>query len=111
MKNEIKPTKFFKRQCKKLEKKYRSLPNEIDELEKILLKQPKTGTLLGNNAYKIRLASKDKNKGKSGGFRVITYLITKVENIYEINLMAIYDKGDTETIRTDEINKLIKNKF
>ncbi len=34
---------------------------------------PTSGTSLGHNLYKIRLAIASKGKGKSGGARVITF--------------------------------------
>jgi hypothetical protein len=40
-----------------------------------LICNPKLGQSLGSNLYKIRLSASDKGKGKSGGFRLITYLI------------------------------------
>jgi hypothetical protein len=33
---------------------------------------------LGNNAFKVRLAIKSKGKSKSGGARVIMYLLQKI---------------------------------
>ena len=42
----------------------------FDELEN----KPDMGTPLGNDIYKIRLAITSKNKGKSGGARVMTYV-------------------------------------
>jgi len=50
-----------------LSKKFPSLYNELSEREDLLIKNPKTGTNLGAGVYKIRLASKSKNTGKSGG--------------------------------------------
>ncbi|MDX1919215.1 MAG: hypothetical protein SFU25_00605 [Candidatus Caenarcaniphilales bacterium] len=47
----------------------------FNDLEKV----PNLGTFLGNNCYKIRLSIKSKSKGKSGGARVITHLIAKVD--------------------------------
>ncbi len=70
--NLIKNTKSFKRSAKHLLKKYRSLLDELEQLRNELLENPYLGTHLGDNIYKIRLASASKGKGKSGGFRVIT---------------------------------------
>jgi hypothetical protein len=59
---------------------------------------------LGNNCYKIRLAIKSKAKGKSGGTRVITFLRTKTERIY---LIDIYDKSEQTSITDKELQALI----
>jgi hypothetical protein len=60
-----------------------------------LTNKPETGTLLGNNTYKIRLAIKSKGKGKSGGGRIITYMLTEDREIY---FLTIYDKSELDSI-------------
>jgi len=88
MNYKVVPTPRFKRQAKKLLKKYSSLHAELQAFEQDLMTNPSQGQSLGQNAYKIRVAVKSKGKGKSGGLRVITYLITEEEEIY---LLTIYD--------------------
>jgi mRNA-degrading endonuclease RelE of RelBE toxin-antitoxin system len=46
----------FRKEAKKLIKKYPSLKNELAELGQQLSADPTAGTPLGNNCYKIRLA-------------------------------------------------------
>jgi mRNA-degrading endonuclease RelE of RelBE toxin-antitoxin system len=70
----IEITDNFKKEAKKLIKKYASLKNEIAELGIELAKNPTLGTPLGNDVYKIRLAIASKNKGKSGGARVLSFV-------------------------------------
>jgi mRNA-degrading endonuclease RelE of RelBE toxin-antitoxin system len=55
-------TPEFEKQLKKLSKKYKSLPKDLAELVKQLEENPETGTPLGNNCYKIRLAIASKQK-------------------------------------------------
>ncbi len=98
MANKVFYTSIFEKYYKKYSKKYRTLKDEILVLEQQLLKQPTLGTELGGGLYKIRLASKSKNTGKSGGFRVITYLVTEENNEKIINLLIIYDKSDISNI-------------
>ena len=71
------PTDEFLKHTKKLVKKFPSLKSELQKLTSSLAEEPMQGTPLGNHRYKIRLAVKSKGKGKSGGMRVITYLITE----------------------------------
>jgi mRNA-degrading endonuclease RelE of RelBE toxin-antitoxin system len=77
----------FKRDAKKLLKKYVSLKNELAQLQTDLEANPRMGTLIQENTYKIRLAVKSKGKGKSGGMRIITHVveleILVTENIIE----------------------------
>ena len=117
MKTKVSITKSFKKQAKKLLKKYASLRIELMELESILLNNPYHGTKINENIYKIRIAVKSKGKGKSGGLRAITDLETEIIFITEslsnseitVNLIAIYDKSETENITSKEITELIKN--
>ena len=98
-------TAHFDKEIKRLAKKYKSLKVEYQQLIDTLEKQPDTGTPLGNNLYKIRLAIVSKGKGKSGGARIITYLKTKEGNIY---LLSIYDKGERDNISDNEIKNILE---
>lgn len=70
----IELTENFKKEAKRLIKKYASLRTEILELGKELAENPTTGIPLSNDVYKIRLGVASKNKGKAGGARVITFV-------------------------------------
>ena len=60
----------FKKEARKLVKKYPSLKAELADLFSELEVNPTLGTPPGNDIYKIRMAISSKNKGKSGGARV-----------------------------------------
>ena len=96
------PSEKFKKEAKRLIKKFPSLKQELSDLGKLLSVNPESGTALGNGTYKIRVAVKSKGKGKSGGARVITYVISENEEIY---LLTIYDKSEFDSID----DKIIKN--
>lgn len=92
-------------------KKYLSLKDELIELKNTLLATPKTGTPLGNNTFKIRVAIKSKGKGKSGGARVISHVETEIIGMGENNnvtLLTIYDKSEIDSPTKEEIQTLIK---
>jgi mRNA-degrading endonuclease RelE of RelBE toxin-antitoxin system len=100
------PSDKFKREAKRLIKKFPSLRNELSNLNTLLEKDPEAGTALGNETYKIRLAIKSKGKGKSGGARVITYVVTEHNEIY---LLTIYDKSEFDNIDDKTIKTIIKS--
>jgi hypothetical protein len=108
MANSVKYTSVFERYYKRYAKKFHSLKDEMLILEKQLIENPKLGTDLGDGLFKIRLSVKSKNKGKSGGLRVITYLITEKENGVEINLVMIYDKSEITDIPKKELLQIVK---
>lgn len=98
----VRPT--FQKQAKRLARRYKSFPNDLQKLIDELKENAALGTSLGGNVYKIRLAIASKNKGKSGGARVISYAYQTAETIY---LLSIYDKADTENITDSELKNLI----
>ncbi len=114
METEVRITKSFKRQAKKLLKKYPPLSNELYNLQIQLKENPE----LGSNSFKIRLKVKSKGKGKSGGLRTITYVEKEIiaiteqdkQNLTIVNLISIYDKSETASISDKEIKSLIENK-
>lgn len=111
MPNKVYTTPIFETKFKRLSKKFASIGEELEALEDDLKKNPKLGTQISGNIYKVRLASSDKGKGKSGGFRIITYLIEEDHSSTEIFLVTIYDKSEESTIKKPELVKLIKSIF
>lgn len=103
---DIIPTPDFKKLFKRLAKKYPSLKNDLQELIGTLKEKPDSGTALGHGIYKIRMAISSKGKGKSGGARVITFLVTDDQEVY---LVHIYDKSQLDNLTKDQIIELLKN--
>ncbi|MDR2626750.1 MAG: type II toxin-antitoxin system RelE/ParE family toxin [Dysgonamonadaceae bacterium] len=106
MNYEITATVDFERNLKRLSKKYFSLSDDYENFLKELLKNPKIGDDLGDNTRKVRMAIASKNKGKSGGARVITYNFWVNEANSKIYLLTIYDKGEQSSISKKEIREL-----
>ena len=88
------------------------MPNDFATFEQDLIENYNLGVDLGSNFRKVRLAIKTKNKGKSGGGRVITYsILVNVDNA-KIVLVIIYDKGEEQSISDSRIKQIIsKFKF
>jgi len=101
----IKPVAGFKRDFKKLEKKYKKIEDDVRKVILELKENPKAGTALQHNCYKIRMANSSTSTGKSGGFRVIYYFIDVQNNLY---LMNIYSKTKKENISENELLELLK---
>ena len=87
-------------------KKYPSLKAELLQLSEQIAENPGMGIALGKNCFKIRLAIKSKGKGKSGGARVITYVIA---NDQEVALLSIYDKSTKNDLEPGEIDLLLSD--
>lgn len=102
----IELTANFKKEAKRLSKKYPSFKSELSELINQLEVNPTLGTPLGNDIYKIRLAIASKNKGKSGGARVLTFVkITQTT----VLLFSVYSKSEVDNLSDKSIKELIKN--
>lgn len=95
------PVDKFKREAKRLVKKYPSLKIELAEIAESLSEEPTLGTPLGNETYKIRVSIQSKGKGKSGGARIITYEVTPQKEIYSLTIFGKteFDSIDDKTLR------------
>ncbi len=99
-------TPNFNKRYKKYQKKYQSIDADlklfIDNLGNT------TPIDLGGGIYKYRLLVKSKNKGKSGGFRIITFELLVTESEKDVTLITIYDKTEVATISKSKINEILK---
>lgn len=81
-----------------------------------MIENPKTGTPLGLDTYKIRLKITSKRRGKSGGARIISLVestIIAVEHKTKdaqttVSLITIYDKSEVPNITDKEPKDLIR---
>lgn len=100
----------FERRAKILAKKYKSFIKDYDEFLNSLAKYPFQGTSLGMGVYKTRMAIASKGKGKSGGARVLTYNINKLDDDgIVITLLSIFDKGEMENVSDSYIKSIVKD--
>lgn len=91
-------TNYFKKQIKKLESK---LPHIRDDLfEKLDSFVPTNEIHIGKSIYKIRIKSRDLNKGKSGGLRSYIYAYRKKDLLVPL---CIYFKSAQESINKKEL--------
>lgn len=95
----------FVKRLKDLSKKYSSFKNDFSGLLKELEENPESGTSLGRGCYKVRLAIKSKNRGKSGGARIITCVKIEAHIIY---FLTIYDKAYQDSLADSELKILLK---
>lgn len=97
----------YKKELKKLGKKYYSIEEDIEPLiEKLETGETPGDKISGNkySVYKIRVKNSNINKGQSGGYRVIYYTVTPDA----VLLTAIYSKSVQENISNEEIETRIE---
>lgn len=102
-------TEEFLRQAKRLAKRYRSLADDIDDLQHELMENPEIGDSLGGGKRKIRLGVRSKGGGKRGGLRVITLNVLVETTDTCVNLLTIYDKKEIQNVSEQYINQIIRN--
>lgn len=103
---DIRTTPVFEKQLKKMAKKHADLKQIITILRDSLRENPKIGALLGKDCFKIRVAIASKNRGESGGVRVITHVRVIGEKVF---LLSIYDKSEQEAVADIVLDEWIKN--
>lgn len=108
MKYNIIATPLFQKNIKRLAKRYLSLRKDYDVFLSELKANPQMGIDLGGGLHKIRMRIADKNKGKSGGARVITFNVIVATEESHLYLVCIYDKSERENMTTDEIRSILK---
>jgi hypothetical protein len=113
MKNDFTELEFFttlsfEKSYKRLKKKYLSLTDDLKKFKLSFSENPQLGVDLGDGFRKVRIAIQSKNKGKSGGGRIITYdmCLSQIENT--VILVDIYDKGEKETVTENEYTAILK---
>ena len=95
---------LFQKAVKKLAKSYKNIDFDIDNFLDSISSKNDLGIELKSNIFKVRIKNSDKNRGKSGGYRLISYLIIS-DN--ELHLLYIYDKSKLVNLTEKEIDSII----
>ncbi|MEW8025990.1 MAG: type II toxin-antitoxin system RelE/ParE family toxin [Candidatus Thiodiazotropha sp.] len=96
----------FKRQLKRLNRKYRRIRSDVEPLITQLEAGETPGDQIqgtGYTVYKVRVKNSDAQRGKSGGYRVIYYLATQDS----VLLVSIYSKTEQSDIDDAEVARII----
>ena len=102
-------TTLFKKEAKRLKKRYPKILIDLENLNETLETDPFTGNKsLGKNCFKIRMNITDKKAGKQGGARVIVNVEVKDETVY---LLSIYDKSEKSSISDELLDYYLANKL
>ncbi|MDD2906211.1 MAG: hypothetical protein PHW94_00260 [Sulfurimonas sp.] len=104
MKFQVVEKLLYQKAYKKLSKQYRQIDDDIDNFLNSISSKEDLGIELKSNIFKTRIKNSDKNKGKSAGYRLISY-IALIDN--ELHLLYIYDKSKLENLTEKEIDNLV----
>ena len=105
---EIRFTNDFQNQFKFLKKRYRKIKADIQST----LGDLESGKTPGDQfsgidliVMKVRIKNSDIQKGKSGGYRLIYWIVSPKLLV----LLDIYSKSDQENITLNEVRQIIEN--
>ena len=101
-------TPAFKRNLRRLSKKYRSVRSDIEPVVEQLIAYETPGDQVpgtGYAIYKVRVQNSDARKGKRGGYRVIYYLTT----VDKVLLLTIYSKSEQGDVSIDKIKEIVES--
>ena len=99
----------FLKDAKRLAKRYPSFKKDYVSFLDQLTKNPLLGVSLGKGVRKLRLAITSKGKGKSGGARVLTFVVDlKSDDSYEVTLLTMYDKEEIDNVSDTYIKYLLE---
>ncbi len=101
-------SEHFAKELKRLSKKYKNIKKDCKVFVDSINDEGSLGVDMGGGLYKARIANSDKNRGKSAGYRLVSY-IKVVES--EIWLVHIYDKSELENITENKLDEIIKKLF
>ena len=96
----------FKRQLKRLARKYRRIRTDLQPLINQLQIGETPGDQIqgvGYTVYKVRVRNTDAQRGTSGGYRVIYYIAERDD----ILLVTVYSKTEQDDIDAGEIIRII----
>ncbi|MGM9479057.1 type II toxin-antitoxin system RelE/ParE family toxin [Pedobacter sp. GSP4] len=102
----VKTVPNFEKEAKKIAKKHRGIKSDLLKFIKDLEINPTLGIHLGQNIYKHRLSISGTNKGKSGGARIITYVVVIDETVY---LTEIYLKSEHSSVNIEDVIQHLKD--
>lgn len=108
---QIKYTASFKRDLKKLSKKYpqikKDLSSLLDQFEEGIFEGDELQDFPGT-VYKVRVGSTDQRRGKLGGFRVIYLIVVNMETVHLMTIYAKARQADLTHRQKQELKEIIE---
>ena len=102
----VRYTDAFKRQLKRLARRYRQIRADLQPLINQLQTGDRPGDQIkgvGYAVYKVRVRNTDLQRGISGGYRVIHYIAERDD----ILLVTVYSKTAQDDVDADAIIRMI----
>jgi mRNA-degrading endonuclease RelE of RelBE toxin-antitoxin system len=90
----------FDRCLRQLKKRFPKITNDLAEAFTLLENHPEVGSVIPDDfgIRKLRIASTDMQRGKSGGFRLLYKLIVDKDEDIVVILLYLYAKSDQSDV-------------
>lgn len=100
----------FERSIKHLKKRYRNVAADLVVAFASIDADPTVGAVIPRDyaVRKLRVASRDMRRGKSGGFRLLYFLHDTQEEL-RAYILLLYAKSEREDVSFSELAALIKD--
>lgn len=102
-------TSYFDVAAKRLGRRYKSFADDYDTFLEEIKKNPYQGVELMPGVRKIRMSITSKERGKSGGARVITFTYAVSDMAGVILLLFVYDKSDASSVKNNVLKAILKD--
>lgn len=98
----------FRKSIKRLEKRYVHVKEDVKAAIQALLQTPRLGSVIpgGDGVRKLRLRNRDAGRGKSGGYRLLYYVVDEPTGI--LFLLLLYAKSDQDDVSRAELEDLLR---
>lgn len=102
---------LFERSIKHLKKRYPNIISDIEPTLETLETSPRIGSVIPKDygVRKLRIASRDMRRGKSGGFRLLYKLASDEADETIIYLLFIYAKSEQADVTRTQLEALIQD--
>ena len=99
----------FERSVKQLKKRYRRIADDLTPVLESIEENPSIGTVIPDDylVRKLRVASRDMQRGKSGGFRLLYKLSVEEGENVTVYLLFMYAKSDQPDVTTAQLKTFI----
>ena len=102
MNYDIEIVESFKKDVKKLQKKFKNIKSDIIKFSQNIYENLLKAVSLGGNYYKVRISNSSIPTDKSSGFRIVLLLVVDEK----IVLLRIYSKTEKENLTDEEFQNL-----
>src|SRR5215510_8173201 len=98
----------FERSFKQLKKRYRHVKDDLTQVLESIEANSSVGTVIPQDygVRKLRVASQDMQRGKSGGFRLLYLLSGEETEGFIIYLLLLYAKTEWSDVTMEHLKRL-----